>query len=297
MGEQLSEEILTYQQLVDGYRAKGYKLRYYGRVKEKVKGRKRRYHLYKTVINPRYKTTLLITTGFHGDEFNGPIALLEIIDKIAAFAKTKRVRVVVYLCINPSGFDTRKHYNASREEYNNYFMLYVLKNGRWVGVLKKNELYTATPKVPSPAKEVRPLQKDIQKYYDYPVPNAVLDIHQQKGNLSTGDVFAYIFDRRGTYNRIMKKIERVAKIARNESWTENEDGRKIPVRIDEDGFVFVHDGSVTDMFYRHGTKWTVTSETKTTLSLEEVAQINWIWAKELIKLIAQDAKKNKKRKK
>ncbi len=305
---------MTCQELVRGYRLKGYKLKYYGKVKEshkkprskdqrkrksKVKRERKTYRLYKTVINPHHKTTLLITAGFHGDEPNSPISLLEIIDEVAAFATEMCVRVIVYICINPSGFDLRKHYNASNEFFNNWFMLYMIEGGKWVGTLKDfDEPYAMTDLAKSPAKEVRLLQEDICKYY-FPAPAAVLDIHQQHGNLKTGDIFAYIFDRLPVYYRIMNKLEKIAPIARNEAWKDYQDNREINYRIDEDGFVFVHDGTLTDLFHYLGSKYVVTSETKTTLSLDQVAKINLIWIKELIRLIARDAKrkKNKKKKK
>ncbi len=290
---------MTYHQLVEGYRAKGCRLKYYGKIKEDRKT----YRLYKFVLEPRYKTTLLITAGFHGDEFNGPISLLEIYEKLVALAKKYRVRIVAYICINPEGFDKSKHYNSSAESKkygNNDWMRYRIRGrNKWVGTLRTaDEHYFATRKVYSAAKEVRLLQKDLKKHYDdYRVPDAVLDIHQQKGNLATGEIYAFIFDRPAVYLRIMKKLEKIAPIARNERWTDKDDGREIRKRIDQDGFVFIHDGTITDVFYRHGTKWAVTAETKTTLPLEKVALSNLIWAKELIKLIARDAKKKKNKRK
>ena len=282
---------MTYRELVSGYRAKGYKLKYYGKVKEN----RETYRLYKIIINPWYKTTFFTTAGFHGDEPNSPISLLEIIDKIAALANMACVRVIAYICVNPSGFDLRKHYNASNEFFNNDSMRFLIKGGKWVGTLIDfNEPYAMVKPAKSPAKEVQLLQEDICKYY-FPAPAAVLDIHQQEGNLKTGEVFAYIFDHPATYRRIMKKLAKIAPIARNDSWSDHQDGREINYRIDEDGFVFVHDGTITDLFYHLKSKYVVTSETKTTLPLEQVSQINLIWAKELIRLIARDAKKKNKK--
>lgn len=286
---------MTYLELTRKYRAKGYRLKSYGKIKEackqheshgKVRKSHRAYTLYKLIINPRHKKTSLITTGFHGEEFNGPISLLEIIDEAAAFAKKMRVRLVVYICINPSGFDLHQRYNASGEKQNNDFMRYVIKGGKLVGILKKSEPYMAINIVDSPAREVRLLKKDVLKYFS-PVPRGVLDIHQQEGNLKNGDVFAYIFNRRPVYLRIMKKIAKIAKIAKNDPTFTWEGHRKVFYRIDEDGFIFLHDGTITDMFYRLGSKFVVTSETNTTMLLEKVCQINLIWIKELIKLITK----------
>src|SRR3989338_4484173 len=119
---------MTYQELMSGFKNKGYKLKSYGAVKENRKN----YRLYKIVINPHYQRTLLITSGFHGEEFNGPISLFEIFDKAVAYAKKMRVRLIVYPCINPSGFDLRKRYNASDESPNNDFLRYEIEKDKWV---------------------------------------------------------------------------------------------------------------------------------------------------------------------
>lgn len=270
----------TYRELIQGFRDKGYKLQTYGAVKENRKN----YRLYKTVINPQYRQTLLITSGFHGEEFNGPISLLTIFDEVVRFAKKMRVRLIVYPCVNPSGFDLHKRYNASDESQNNDFMRYEIEGGKWVGTLQPGEAFLSYKIVDSGAKEVRLLKRDVLKY---DVPRGALDIHQQEGDLKTGDFYAYIFDRKSTYRKIMQKLKKVAKVAKNDPAMNFEDGRKIYYRIDNEGFIVLHDGTLTDMFYRLGSKFVVTSETDTTMPLEKVCQINLIWIKELIKLIAK----------
>lgn len=274
---------MTYQELIHGYRAKGYKLKYYGKVKEN----RRTYRLYKIVINPRYKKTLLITTGFHGEEFNGPISLLEIFDEVVACAKKMRVRLIVYPCVNPSGFDLHKRYNASDigdKKPNNDFMRYEINEDNWVGTLRAGESFLSFKPVNSPAQEVRALQRNLKLHG---VPHGVLDIHQQKDNLNTGEFYAYIFNQRPLYLQTMQKLKVIAQVATLDAWKEHDDDREIDCRIDEDGFVFLHDGTLTDMLYRLGSKFVVTSETKTTMPLEKVCQINLIWIKELIKLITK----------
>ncbi|MEK7508317.1 MAG: succinylglutamate desuccinylase/aspartoacylase family protein [Patescibacteria group bacterium] len=285
---------MTYLELIAGYRDKGYKLRSYGLVREKrIKYRWRRnlkeYRLFKIVINPRYRKTLIITSGFHGEEFNGPISLLEIFDEIVRYARKKRVRLIVYPCVNPSGFDLHKRYNASSssKQYNNDFLRYKIRSGRWVGTLKPlkhGEIFFSIKIVDSRAKEVRLLKRDVLKYR---VPQGILDIHQQKGNLDTGDFYAYIFDKKRTYQKIMKKLKRIAKVAKNDPAMNFEDGRKVYYKIDSSGFIKLHDGTLTDMFYRLGSEFVITAETSTKLPLGKVCQINLIWAKELIKLISK----------
>lgn len=271
---------ITYQKLMRGFKDKGYRLKNYGIVKEKRK----KYRLYKIIINPQYRKTLLITSGFHGEEFNGPISLLAIFDEIVACAKKARVRIVVYPCVNPSGFDLHKRYNASNETQNNDFLRYEIKDGKQVGTLQPGENFTNWQIVDSGAKEVRLLKRDVLKIA---LPRGVLDIHQQQGNLNTGDLYAYIFDRRAAYLKVMKKLEKIAKIAKNDPAVNYEDGREVRYRIDNNGFIVLHDGTLTDMFYRLGSKFVVTSETNTALPLNKVCQINLIWIKEFIKLIAK----------
>lgn len=273
---------ISYEELILGYRHTDHRLHTYGKVKENNKT----YRLYKIVANARYKKTLLITTGFHGEEFNGPISLLHIFNKAVAFAKKNRVRVIAYPCVNPSGFDLRQRYNASDEQPNNDFMRYLMENGDEIGVLEKDEHFVHYNIVDSPAKEVCLLKKDILKYLTHP-PDAMIDIHQQKGSLENGEIYAYVFDRLPIYRRIMRKLAKIAPIAKNDLCTSNEDRREVFYRINEDGLIVLHDGTITDLFYREGSPYVVTSETKTTMPLDKVAEVNLIWIKELIKLIVK----------
>lgn len=277
---------VTYNQLIAEFDAKAKTLRYelkkYGAVFEA--GRK--YGLYKIVINPRCRRTLLIISGFHGEEFNGPISLLHIFDEAARYARQRGVRLIVYPCVNPSGFDLHKRYNASNETQNNDFLRYQLSDGSWVGTLQKDEEenFVAFKVVDSKAKEVRRLKRDVLKYS---VPAGALDIHQQKSNLDTGDFYAYIFDRRPIYKKIMNKLKKFAKVAKNDPAMNFEDGREVYYKIDNDGFVVMRDGTITDMLHRLGTKYAVAAETNTVLPLETVCQINLTWIKEMIKLVAK----------
>ena len=286
-----NKKSLTYQELIKGFEEKACELESYGGVKETVNGERKHYRLYKIVVNPQHKKTLLITSGFHGEEFNGPISLLNIFDEISAYAKKMRVRLIIYPCINPSGFDLHKRYNASDEEQNNDFMRYELGNGKLVGMLKPGEKFKRFKSVLSPAKEVRYLQHDLENsnLTTTEIPDAVLDIHQQKGNLDNGDFYAYNYDNRAACLRIMKKIGKIAKVARRGSaWNFNDDGRLIHCQIDDDGLVLLYDGSITDFFHRSGSEYAVCAETNADLALEKVCAVNMIWVKELIKLIAKE---------
>ena len=157
---------INYDQLIAEFEAKEKRLRYklkkYGTVSEA--GRK--YGLFKIVISPRHRRTLIIVSGFHGEEFNGPISLLHVFDEAVRYARQRGVRMIVYPCVNPSGFDLHKRYNASDETQNNDFLRYQLPDESWVGTLQKDEeeKFLAFKVVDSKAKEVRRLKRDVLKY-------------------------------------------------------------------------------------------------------------------------------------
>jgi hypothetical protein len=277
---------MTYDELIQGYRDKGYELERYGQVKEIVRDQPRYYPLYKIIINPDYEKTLLITTGFHGEEFNGPISILNIFDEAVDFAKERRARYILYPCINPSGFDLHKRYNASDEEQNNDFMRYELEDGKLVGILQPGEKFITYKPIKSPAKEVRYLQRDLDKMEVD--PHAVLDVHQQQGCLENGDFYAYYYDNRADCLEIMEEIGTFAKVARKGSaWNFDDNGRLIKCQIDDDGLVLLHDGSITDWFYRRGRKNSICAETNTDLPVDKVGMVNLAWIKGLTKLITK----------
>ncbi len=285
------KKVVTYNDLIQGYVDKDYELecfKCYGTVEEVVRGRLRSYNLYKLVINPEHEKTLLITTGFHGEEFNGPISLMQIFDKAVAFAKERRARLIVYPCINPSGFDLHQRYNPSDKLKfgNNDFLRYEVKKNDWVGTLKDGEKFLQYKIIDSAAKEVRLLKRDVLQYQN-PVPQATLDIHQDHLRKEQGDFYAYILDQREVYLKIMKKLTKIAPVSKNIQAENIEGQRKVSYQINNDGFIFLHDGSITDMFYRLGSKFAVCAETNTDLALEKVSAINLIWIKELIKLITK----------
>jgi hypothetical protein len=281
---------MTYRDLLQGYVDKKYELECYGSVKEPVRGKDEYYRLYKMILNPEYEKTLLTTTGFHGEEFNGPISLLNIIDEATAFAKEMETRLIVYPCISPSGLDLHQRYNPTDDvgdNGNNDFLRYEIEKDNWIGTLEAGQTFLNYKTVESAAKEVRLLQRDLLKYQN-PVPQAVLDIHQDDNvKNGQGNFYAYIFDQRPVYLEIMRKLAQITDVCKNIEASNTEGDREVSYRIDNDGFIFLHDGSITDMFYRLGSKFCVCAETNTDLPLEEVSQINLIWIKELIKLIAK----------
>lgn len=278
---------MEYQELIDRFRKKGLKLISYGLVKEK-----KIYRLYKIVVDGNSKKTLIITSGFHGEEYNGPISLLQIIDKVIDHAKSKKINLIIYPCINPSGFDLRQRYNASNEIPNNDFLRYEIKKGIWTSIIRPKQEFLKYKFIWSKAKEVKQFQKDLKKWGKVPV--GILDIHQDD-ELSKCDFYSYIFDKKNIYRKIMAKLDCIAARCRNvKLLMVNEKGIEFNDTIDSEGFIMTHDGTVTDMFYRLGSSFSVVSETNVRMPLRKVSAINKIWAEDLINLISKCKWRDKK---
>lgn len=272
---------MKYDALIQSFKEKGFKLIKYGKVRELG----RDYNLYKIIISSNSKKTLLITSGFHGEEFNASVSLLKIISEAIAYSTKKKVNLIIYPCINPSGFDLKQRYNASNETQNNDFMRYEIKREVWTDILRKGMKFLSYKFVDSKAKEVRLLKNDLSKMKRIPV--GVIDIHQDD-NLKRGDFYAYIFDKKDIYERIMQDIEKHAKRCRNvKSLNYNMYGVRFNDSIGKDGFIILHDGTLGDMFYRLGSSFVVTAETNTKLKINKVSEINKIWIFSLIDLASK----------
>src|SRR5580698_9486524 len=85
--------------------------------------------------------TVLITAGFHGDEKAGPLTLLEHAAEIVGYAAARGVGLLIYPCINPSGFEAHIRYNLSGERPNNDFLRYELSPGVWAGERRVGQAY------------------------------------------------------------------------------------------------------------------------------------------------------------
>ncbi len=277
---------MKYAELVTGYKNKGYDLISYGTVKEDKK-----YNLYKLIINNNSKKTLLINTGFHGEEFNGPISTLKIIDEVNKYSKIKKVNLIIYICANPSGFENHHRYNMSHETQNNDFLRYLV-NEKWIDILRKGVKFKKFKIIEAKAKETRLLKKDILK--SNLIPAGCIDIHQDD-EVRKGDFYIYIFDKRKEYEKIMKKADKIALRCRN-IVSKNFDVNDVEFNdsIDSQGFIKIHDGTITDLFYRFGTKYSITIETSTNTKLNKVCNINRLFIKEIINLIADSKQTDKK---
>lgn len=220
---------------------------------------------------------LLITAGFHGEEPAGPLTLATHFAKVAAHAKKRQVGLTVFPCINPSGFELGTRYNASLEKPNNDFLRYRLADGSEHG-----ELYGKAPAYRSFAlyrggpQETRAVRRALKAIR---TPVAALDLHQDN-YMRRAATYAYVFGDARDYIALARRSSKHVPIAAH---TQVDPG----LTTDAHGFIWFHDGSVTDWFMRRGSRWCATLETTTQTDLAACHAVNLTWMKGFIDLAAR----------
>lgn len=223
------------------------------------------------------RRTLLITSGFHGDETAGPLTLLNRFAEIVNHARSRNVGLRIYPCLNPSGFTDGTRYNRSGECPNNDFLRYEIAPDVWVEVLPRGQKFLRHEVFRGGPKETRALRTELEAL---PTPDAALDIHQDPW-LEGSFAYAYTFGPRESFRTLVDASGRLIPIARNIE-VDDDDG----TRTDRDGLIEHHDGSVTDYFHRRGVHHAVALETTTRSALDDCHDVNLIWIRGLIDLAA-----------
>jgi hypothetical protein len=221
--------------------------------------------------------TVTITAGFHGDEVAGPLTLLEHLPAIVEHARARGVGLRIYPCLNPSGFTDATRYNRSAEAPNNDFLRYEVAPGKWAGELAAGQEFTRLDLHREGPKETRALLADLERAS---APHAALDLHQDPW-LPGAFAYAYTFGPRAPYLPLVAACDPVVSVARD-VLVDDEDG----VRSDADGLIELHDGSVTDYFFRRGVPFTAALETTTQTPLDKSHEVNLIWIRGFIDLAA-----------
>ena len=224
---------------------------------------------------------LLITAGFHGDEIAGPLTLLEHLPELVQYAKERNVGMTVFPCLNPPGFHHRTRYNASGVSPNNDFVRYeVVKEGRaqWVDALTEGQTFERWVPFFDGPNETRALAKYL---HEQPTPHAMLDVHQDPW-LTKRACYAYAFGDRRAYRPLLAASAHALPVAMS---AEVDDC----LWSDAEGLLELHDGSITDLFWRRGTKFVATLETSTLAPLPACHAVNLIWLRGFIDLAARGA--------
>ncbi|HVR62487.1 MAG TPA: succinylglutamate desuccinylase/aspartoacylase family protein [Polyangia bacterium] len=230
--------------------------------------------------------TLIITAGFHGDERAGPSTLLAHAPEIVDYARDRDVALRIYPCLNPSGFEAQTRYNASGERPNNDFLKYEVSPGVWKGELSPGEPFlrhVATDGArDSLPKETAALARELGAL---PTPAAQLDLHQD--NFIHGQRFyAYVFGDLDVYRPLMARSGALVPVLRS-CLVDSGHEPGTDVRADDEGFILCNDGSITDYYFRRGCPLTAAVETSTETPANLADEINLIWIRGFIDLVAK----------
>ncbi|MDO9510093.1 MAG: succinylglutamate desuccinylase/aspartoacylase family protein [Candidatus Magasanikbacteria bacterium] len=250
---------------------------------------------------------LFINAGVHGEETAGPLTILNNLKTICSYARKNKVKLIIYPLCNPSGFAQMTRYNIDGDEGdfgNNDYLRYKMADGSMVDDIKDSNNYKAwywsseiTKKLPLETKTViKLLKKEPLKQI-----KACLDIHQDYISNATSSAYHYSFGKLGVYKKIIKEIKKIIPIYKNKmidaGFCEVEgDGDRLEITdkalmSDKNGFIIRHDGTMSDLFYRLGTSYCITTETMGSTPLKEVMAVNNIWIKGLIDLITYERTK------
>jgi len=229
------------------------------------------------------RRSVVVTAGFHGDEKAGPLTLADHVAEIVAYAAERDVGLAIYPCVNPSGFEGHVRYNLSGERPNNDFLRYEVAPGVWRGELREGEGFTrVVPAVDGLPKETAALARELDAM---PLPAAALDLHQD--NFIHGSLFyAYVFGDLATYRPLMARAGSLVPVLRS-SIVDSGHEPGSDVRADDEGFIICPDGSITDKFHRAGVRHVAAIETTTETPTALADEINLIWIRGFIDLVAQ----------
>jgi hypothetical protein len=251
---------------------------------------------------------MLVTAGFHGDERAGPETLRRHLGEIVRGCKSRGLGLVVYPCVNPSGFEHSTRYNEEHQVNNNDFLRYLLPSGLltddlygkpeplawvWASDLESTEL----------PKETLALHKDLRRLEERGVLGRIVvavDLHQDNF-LDMPATYAYAFGDLRHYTRILEGIPKEIPVLANTrigsghgialdsrgSIIAGDHEADVPApTTNDDGLLTRHDGTINDLMFRLGVPYGVTVETTGSVPLERACEINLHWILSLLEMAA-----------
>ena len=249
---------------------------------------------------------VLVLAGLHGDEIAGPLTVAQELERLAERAHGHGLGLLVYPLANPSGFDAGTRYNVDRDRGsagNGDFLRYLLPDGTVVdeveaGPAPRRWRWSSELGVPLPV-ETRALH-DLLRHDPLARVVAALDLHQDLLTEGVGPAaYAYAFGDRSAYHAIVADVGALVPLLARRAI-----GAGFGVEIDEAGharqpapatnapvsdahaFIERHDGSLTDLMFRLGVRYSVAVETTGATPLEVACAVNRRWLEGMIELAA-----------
>jgi len=228
---------------------------------------------------------LLLRAGIHGEESAGPLSILEHFEEIVDYAHKNRLKLIIFPLGNPSGFEKGTRYNIDGEQPNNDFVRYELPDGKLVDFVRtdrefKRWHWAIDKKIPL-SRENELMAKVLRKEPLAQI-TACLDLHEDKITEAARPAFyQYGFGDLNCYGSILVQLKKIAPLYKSRFIKA---GLPFKVKSDRKGFVVINDGTLGDLFFRLGARYSLTPEIVGALPLDKAIRAMLIWIKGIIDL-------------
>jgi hypothetical protein len=218
---------------------------------------------------------VIVVTGQHGDEPAGPLTMYEHASDLLTHAKARGVRLVLYPCCNPEGYELQQRSNARGDKYMNNWVEYEVEPGRWVADLAPDATVLQT-RQPRMCVESTMLATALARL---PIPVAALDLHQDSAPIA-GEAYVHSFGDTALHRRLLEV-----------SGAKPYHGPTTPpggiTREVEHGIMKGRDGTITDFQHMRGVRFAACLEVSTHTPIADAIEINYRWVKAMVDVVAQ----------
>lgn len=208
----------------------------------------------------KFEKILFLRAGIHGTEPEGPLFLVQNLNRIVDYVHKRNTSLIIIPIGNPSGLETGTEYNILGQKENNCHVKSVRIN------------YP----VPEETKLIDFLLDQWLKKENRPI-RGVIDFHSETDPVSPSrraGTYCYVDKVDKKYLAIIKKIEKFAPVLKN---TEVVNFGPAKARTDKNGLVVFADGSLTDYLSSLGVDWCIAPEVIAGMKMKQVSKIYWLW--------------------
>lgn len=231
---------------------------------------------------------LIVSAGFHGEEQAGPLTLLHRLEDIAQYARSKKVWLRLYPCVNPAGFEHYTRYPPGGNA-NNWLYEYETVSGQWHDCLPLGTQPDFAEKIAKRLlgdqmqPETRAFLNDI---VDRKLPDlrGLLDLHQDF-EAQPDDTYAYVFGERKLYIQLMSRAAEIAAHPVRAQQVDTGEFDGLPVLTDEHAMIEYYDGSICAYAWEYlKVPYSATLETAARMPLDQAHAVNMIWVNGFVDL-------------